>query len=217
MINRAFSRRRLTPEQEAALHALIQRNLPDALGGTDLLWSREAVRWLIERETGMRFPDRTLASYLERWGFAPEKPMRVLAASQPAQIREWLRRDLPVLTMQARETAGIVCWLGMTALEPRLHGRWSAQQPRMATAVPWQQGVTRMLFLTTNRGQSLWLVHEGPPSHALLITLLERALRMDGRRHFLIGHRHALLATPEFLSWASARRERLHVEIIPIG
>lgn len=216
-IKRAFSRRRLKPEQEAALHALIQRHLPDDLGGTDLLWSREAVRWLIERETGMRFPDRTLASYLERWGFVPEKPMRVLAASQPALVRDWLRRDLPVLTMQAREAAGIVCWLGMSVLEPRTQGRWSAQQPRTAPALPWRLGETRMLFLTTNRGQSHWLVHEGAPSHALLITLLERALRMDSRRHFLIGHRHALLTAPEFLTWASGHRERLHLEIIPIG
>lgn len=208
------TRRRLTTEQESGIHALARRHTPDELGGAHLLWSREAMRWLIERETGMRFPDRTLAAYLERWGFAPEKPMRALAARRPGIMREWLRRDLPVITLQGREAAGVVYWLGATELVPRAVGL--VQQMKGEKVSPWIPEMARMLFLTTNRGLILWVGHDGPPTHARLIQLLERAHRMDPRKHFIIGHRHPLLMSDEFIKWASERRSAFQFEIVPI-
>lgn len=211
--NRA-NRRRLTTEQESAIHALVRGHMPDALGGSDLLWSREAMRWLIEHETGMRFPDRTLAAYLERWGFAPEKPMRVLASRRPVQMREWLRRDLPVITLQSREASGIVYWIGAAGLVPRAVGL--VQSKRGGNISPWIPETARILFLTTNRGLMHWAVHEGPPTHDQLIGLLERAHRMDPRKHFIIGHRHPLLLSDEFRNWACSKRSAFQFETVPI-
>lgn len=209
------SRRRLTTEQESAIHALVRDHLPDELGSPDLLWSRETMRWLIERETGMRFPDRTLATYLERWGFAPEKPMRVLASHSPAQVREWLRRDLPVLTMQAREVAGTVYWLGIAKLEPRPGPQQQSKHPN--GSLSWFPEGARLLFLTTNRGFTLWLVHRGPPTHDRLIDLIERAQRMDARKVFIIGHQHPMMRSDAFRSWTSSRNAEIHIELMPVG
>jgi len=35
------------------------------------LWTRKAVMELIEQETGIRMPIRTVGEYLKRWGFTP--------------------------------------------------------------------------------------------------------------------------------------------------
>ena len=40
------------------------------------LWTRKAVMDLIEQETGIRMPIRTVGEYLKRWGFTPQKPVK---------------------------------------------------------------------------------------------------------------------------------------------
>src|SRR5215212_5396580 len=52
----------LAPEQEARVRALIRRHTPDELDLPFALWSQAAVR--------------TMSTYLARWGFTAQKPLR---------------------------------------------------------------------------------------------------------------------------------------------
>ncbi|MBK8500683.1 MAG: winged helix-turn-helix domain-containing protein [Flavobacteriales bacterium] len=90
----ALLRRKLSHEQELELHALVRGHLPDDLGLQAVLWNRDALASLIEQRTGFALPQRTLTTYMERWGFAPEKPLRNMYRQQPVAMREWMRRDL---------------------------------------------------------------------------------------------------------------------------
>ena len=49
----------LAPEQEAQIRALIRRHTPDELDLPFALWSRAAVRMLIERQCGVRLASST--------------------------------------------------------------------------------------------------------------------------------------------------------------
>ncbi len=44
------------------------------------LWSRAAVGQLIEQEFGIRLQVRSIGKYLARWGFTPQKPIKILQA-----------------------------------------------------------------------------------------------------------------------------------------
>ena len=49
---------------------------PDALGLAFALWSRPAVQALIEQRCDVRLAVRTTETYLARWGFTAQKPLR---------------------------------------------------------------------------------------------------------------------------------------------
>jgi transposase len=68
----------LTAAQEAEVRGLIRRHTPDELGLAHALWSRAAVRALVEQCWGMRLAVRTMGTYLARWSFTPQKPLRRL-------------------------------------------------------------------------------------------------------------------------------------------
>lgn len=211
-------RRKLTPEQEASLHARILASLPDELGGSSKLWSREAVRWLVHRETGLHLPDRTLSTYLERWGFAPEKPMRAMAKLHPGRMRAWLKSDYPVVAMIARESNGIVGWWGCAPLLPRKHGK----QDRAAQhgSVPnrlWEPDRFSVVFVTTNRGHARWRVFEGALRTGTVTDLLECFVAEDERKLFLILPADPLFTTPEFISWAMSMKERISFHLFNGG
>ena len=66
----------LSAEQEAETQDLVRRHTPDALDLPFALWSRAAVRALILRRLGVRLAVRTTGTYLARWGFTAQKPLR---------------------------------------------------------------------------------------------------------------------------------------------
>ncbi|NLW34203.1 MAG: winged helix-turn-helix domain-containing protein, partial [Syntrophorhabdus aromaticivorans] len=64
-------KRSLTEEQERGVRKLIVDKTPDQLKFPFALWTRGAVRQLIERHCGTDMPIRTVGEYLKRWGFTP--------------------------------------------------------------------------------------------------------------------------------------------------
>jgi transposase len=66
----------LTAAQEKDIRRLIRRGTPDKYGLPHALWSRAAVAALIEQRSDVRLTVRTMGTYLARWGFTPQKPLR---------------------------------------------------------------------------------------------------------------------------------------------
>src|SRR6476469_9318767 len=66
----------LSAKQEAEAGNLIRRHTPDALDLPFALWSRAAVRELIWQRFRVRLAVRTMGTYLARWGFTAQKPLR---------------------------------------------------------------------------------------------------------------------------------------------
>ena len=62
------------------------------LGLPFALWSRAAVRELIWRRFGVRLAVRTMGTYLARWGFTAQQPLRRAYEQDPTAMRRWLRR-----------------------------------------------------------------------------------------------------------------------------
>lgn len=68
--------RHLSRDHERRLQQMITDNAPDQMKMPYALWTRRAVMELIERETGIKMPIRTVGEYLKRWGFTPQKPTK---------------------------------------------------------------------------------------------------------------------------------------------
>src|SRR4051812_12736728 len=92
----------LEAEQEAQVRALIRRHTPDDLGLPFALWSRAAVR--------------TMSTYLARWGFTAQKPLRRAYEQSPKAVRHWLRQDYPAIVARARREKGTIFWGDETGL-----------------------------------------------------------------------------------------------------
>ena len=73
--------------QEAEARELVRRHTPDELGLSFALWSRAAVRELFWRRFGVRLAVWTMGTYLVRWGFTAQKPLRRAYEQDPAAVR----------------------------------------------------------------------------------------------------------------------------------
>ena len=66
----------LSAGQEEGLRVLITRGCPDQYGLSFALWTRQAVRALIARETGVWLSLSVVGDYLRGWGFTAQRPVR---------------------------------------------------------------------------------------------------------------------------------------------
>ena len=66
----------LKAHQCATVVNIIRDRCPEQLKLPFALWTREAVRHLIETRYGLRLALNTVGNYLKRWGFTAQKPLR---------------------------------------------------------------------------------------------------------------------------------------------
>src|SRR3954451_15183856 len=145
----------LDADQEKEACDLIRRHTPDELDLSFALWSRAAVRDLIWQRFGVRLAVRTMGTYLARWGFTAQKPLRRAYEQDPAAVRRWLRRDYPAIAAQAKAEGGTIFWGDETGLRSDdVRGRGYAPPDRTPEVrVNHKRSNLGLISAVTNKGE----------------------------------------------------------------
>jgi transposase len=46
--------------------------------------------------------------YLKSWGYTPQKPIRKAFEQKPAQVKEWLNKECPVIKKRATKKKAVI-------------------------------------------------------------------------------------------------------------
>jgi transposase len=203
--------------QEAEVCGLIRRHTPDELDLPFALWSRAAVRELIRRRFGVRLAVRTTGTYLARWGFTAQKPLRRAYEQDPAAVRRWLRRDYPAIAARARAEAGTIFWGDETGLRSDdVRGRGYAPRGRTPEVrVNHKRAGLGLISAVTNKGELRWMVLDGAVKAPDLIRFLARLVRDVGRKVFLILDRLPVHRSAKVRAWLAGREAEIEVFHLP--
>jgi transposase len=209
--------RYLAAAQEAEVRDLIRRHTPDELGLPFALWGRAAVRELVLRRCGVELAVRTVGTYLARWGFTAQKPIRRAYEQDPAAVRRWLRRDYPALVARARRARGVVFWGDETGLRSDdVRGRSYAPRGRTPVVRVCQTRIKLSLITAvTNKGELRWMVVDGAVKAPDLVRFLGRLIRDAGRKVFLILDRLKVHRARLTRDWLAEHRAEIEVAFLP--
>jgi len=169
----------LTAEQEAEVQALIRQQMPDDLGLPFALWSRAAVQALARQRFGVAVAVRTMGSYLARWGYTPQKPLRRAYEQDPAAVRRWLRREYPAIAARAKAEGGVIFWGDESGLRSDdVRGRSYAPRGETPVVRPnHRRANVGLVSAVSNRGEVRWMILDGAIKAPTLIRFLERLVR----------------------------------------
>jgi transposase len=207
----------LDAEQEAEARDLIRRHAPDALDLPFALWSRAAVRELIRQRFGVRLAVRTMGTYLARWGFTAQKPLRRAYEQDPAAVRRWLRRDYPAIAARAKAEDGTVFWGDETGLRSDdVRGRSYAPRGRTPEVrVNHKRANLGLISAVTNRGELRWMVLDSAIKPPDLLRFLARLVRDAGQKVFLILDRLPVHRSARIRAWLAGREAEIEVFHLP--
>jgi transposase len=207
----------VTATQEAEIRELIRRGTPDELGLPFALWSRAAVAALVEQRCGVRLAVRTMGTYLARWGFTAQKPLRRAYEQRPAEVQHWLETDYPAIVAQARREKGVIYWGDETGLRgDDVRGRSYAPRGRTPVVRPNQKRASvGLISAVTNKGELRWMVLDSALKAPVLVRFLERLIREAERKVFLILDNLPAHRSRAVQAWLAERRRQIEVFYLP--
>lgn len=211
------SGRRLTCEQEKEIRRCITDRFPDQLKLPFALWTRDAVRRLIDERFGVDLPIRTVGWYLKRWNFTPQKPVRrAYERSEPA-VRRWLEETYPQIKRKARLEGAEIHWGDETGLRSDdVNGRGYA--PKGKTPVRRAKGTpekTNMISTVTNQGKVRFMFYRERLNAKTFIGFLRRLIRSADRKVFLILDNLRVHHARVVKQWVQQRAEQLELFYLP--
>lgn len=215
---RSGDKRVLSAEQEAQICRTICDKRPEQLKMEFALWSRAAVRELIEREFDVSLHLRSVGKYLQRWGFTPQKPIKRAYEQSPEAVRTWLDETYPAIAERAKAEHAEIHWGDETALvNTDVRGRSYA--PRGQTPVAMVVGGTRqklsMIASVTNQGKARWMIIDGAFNHEKLIEFFEALVADAGRKVFLILDNLGVHHCKPVKQWLAEHSEQMEVFYLP--
>jgi transposase len=207
----------LSDEQARHLQHLIDSNSPEDLEIASPLWSRGAVRDLIQKELGIELAVRTVGDYLQRWGYTAKKPGRHSKDQDPEEVRQWLEETYPAIEKRATVEGADIYWCDET-------GRQADQQPGYGYAkkgepatmeVPDSHIRCNQISAISNDGSVRFMTYTSTMTAALFIVFLSRLVRGARRKIFLIADRLKVHEAAAVDDWVTKHTDQIELFYLP--
>jgi transposase len=213
----AGSGRLLSEDEEQHLQQLIDTRSPQQLGIAAALWTRQAVRDLIQQRTGLRLAIRTVGEYLGRWGYTPQKPVRKAYKQDPEAVAEWLEKTYPGIARRAAQEGGDLHWgdeMGVrsTCQHSRGYAR-PGDTPELR--VSGSRFSVNMISTITNEGKVRWMTYAGKMNAARFIVFLTRLVAGASKKIFLIVDNLGVHAAAAVEEWLADKKALIEVFFLP--
>lgn len=207
----------LSSEQEVAIQKMIIDNMPDQLKLSFSLWTRKAVKELIEREFGVVLAIRTTGDYLCSWGFTPQKPKKKGYEQNPKAVERWLEEEYPQIKKRAKSENAEIHWGDETGIKNSSHhGRSYA--PKGKTPIRRTMGKrlsTNMISSITNQGKVEFMIYSGTMNADRFLKFLRQLIKNRERKTYLILDNLKVHHSKMVQKWVKKNKRTIELFFLP--
>jgi len=211
-------KRHLTEEQETIIKKLILEKTPEYLDTNQGLWTYDAVRILIQRETGIQITTRSVEDYLRRWGIKWSLPRDISNEKPFLKSKEfhffksidedicttvWIRSLYEKTDMYW--VLEIVLRLGDTQ-----HNYGSALVATSKNQIT-DDNTSTLFFAKHCKGRILWIAVEGGLTIDSFIDFLNRMINFSKKKIFLVVTDSQVHRSNKVRNWISEHIDRIEL------
>ena len=190
---------------------------PDQLKLPFALWTREAVRDLILKETGVRLSLQAVSNYLARWGMTPQRPARRAKEQDAAAVQQWLTKTYPGIMRRAKRENAEIQWADETGISNQAnYGRSFA--PRGKTPVVTRTAIRftqSMISSVTNQGRLRFMIYSGALNVSIFLAFLKRLVRDAKRKVFLVVDNLRVHHAKAVMAWVEDNKDKIELFFLP--
>lgn len=209
--------RLLSEAQAQRIRQCLDNHNPQALDIPHALWTRRAVRALIQKEFGIVLAERTVGQYLRRWGYTPKKPSRRGRHQDPDEVEQWLEETYPAIEAQAEREGAEILWTDEVGVDADHHpGTGYARRGEQAILdVPGPHLRVNQISAISNGGAVQFMTYQGALNAAVFLLFLQRLIAGATRKILLIADRLQAHKTPAVVAWLAEHAARIEVFYLP--
>ena len=178
----------LSNDQEKSIQLMIVDKMPDQLKLDYALWTRKAVKELVEREFKVVLAINTMGDYLRKWGFTPQKPKKMAYEQCSKKVQKWLDEEYPAIQKRAKEENAEIQWGDETGVRNNCqHGRSYAPKGK----TPIKKSMSKrfsmnMISTVTNQGKVQFMIYSENMNSDKFIEFLKQLIKNSSQKIFLI-------------------------------
>lgn len=214
---KAGSGRALTADQEKDIQRFITDKTPDQLKMAYALWTRKAVKELIEDKLGIKLAIRTVGDYLAQWGFTQQKPLKRAYEQSPGKVQKWLKEEYPEIKAKAKQENAEIYWGDETGVRSDTqHGRSYA--PKGKTPVirlSAKRTSCNMISAISNQGKVRFQIYDGSMNAKRLIGFMNRLIKDAKRKVILILDNLRVHHAKVVKAWLLEHKDEIEVFYLP--
>jgi len=163
-------------------------------------------------------PIRTVRSYLSRWGFTPQRPLKRAYEQQPAQVKKWLDETYPALQLRAKQENAEIHWgdeTGLSSLEHYPRGYAPRGQTPVLTLSQAQRERINMISTVTNQGQVRFMLYEERFTAQVFIRFMKQLLKGSKGKLFLVLDNLRVHHAKVVKEWLADKRDKIELFFLP--
>ncbi len=207
----------LNSKQEKAIQKMIIDTMPDQLKLPYALWTRKAVKELVEREFGIVLAINTMGDYLRSWGYSPQKPKKKAYEQNPKAVQKWLEEEYPAIKNRAKEEDAEIQWGDETGVRnSNQHGR--SYSPKGKTPVKKSMAKrfsVNMISTVTNKGKVQFMIYSDNMNADRLIKFMEQLIKNKKQKIFLILDNLRVHHSKIVKQWVEKNKEKIEIFYLP--
>jgi transposase len=207
----------LSAKQEQEIQRMITDTMPDQLKLDFALWTRKAVKDLVEREFGIMLAINTMGDYLRKWGFTPQKPKKRAYEQDDKKVQKWLNEEYPEIEKQAKEQGAEIHWGDETGVKNQCnHGRSYA--PKGKTPIKRSMALkfsVSMISSITNQGKVQFLIYTDKMNAQKFIEFMEQLIKTSSKKIFFIVDNLRVHHSKIVKEWVKEHEEQIELFYLP--
>lgn len=207
----------LNKEQEKQIQKMITDVMPEQLKLDYALWTRKAVKELVEREFGVVLAINTMGDYLRSWGFSPQKPKKLAYEQCPKKVQKWLDQEYPAIKERAKQESAEIQWGDETGVRnSNQHGRSYA--PKGKTPIKKHMSKrfsVNMISTITNQGQVQFMIYSGSMNSDRLIEFMNQLIKNKHQKIFLILDNLRVHHSKLVKEWEERNKAKIELFFLP--
>ena len=207
----------LSAMQEKEIQRMILDTMPDQLKLPFSLWTRKAVKELVERELGVVLAVNTMGDYLRSWGYSPQKPKKKAYEQCSKKVQFWLDHEYPTIKERAKNEEAEIHWGDETGVRNNSqHGRSYAPKGRTPIKLSMSKRFTvNMISTVTNQGLVEFMIYSGSMNADRLIEFMEQLIKNKAKKVFLILDNLRVHHSKIVKEWVDENKSKIEIFHLP--
>jgi len=207
----------LSKEHELAIQKMIVDKMPEQLKLDFALWTRKAVKELVEQQFGIVLAITTMGDYLRKWGFTPQKPKKMAYEQCPKKVQKWLEEEYPAIKKQAKAEEAVIYWGDETGVKNQCnHGRSYAPKGK----TPIKKSMSKkfsvnMISAVTNQGKVQFLLYSDTMNADKFIEFMQQLIKSSAQKVYFIVDNLRVHHSKIVKDWVEENKEKIALYFIP--
>ena len=209
----------LTPEQQKKIQETVLNTTPADHKLSGFLWDMRNLMAVILILFSIKMKRSTLATYTDRWGYTPQRPIIYNRKQNPKEVKEWLEITYPRIKTRAKKEKAEIFWADETGVQNQCNyqvGYAPKGKTPVAKLSPSHKIRVNMISALNNQGKLRFMTYDGKMNQQLFIVFLKRLLKSSSRKIFLIVDNLSVHHGKDILKpWLEKHKKEIEIFYLP--